>query len=113
MIQSHLVRNAAKFSSDERLAQSFAKLMFVSNVRAALRLLSSGASAGVLPLDKVFEEGKDKGKTVLDILRSKHPSATSADPAALVWGSDGSSSLSSHSLRSIDGPCNQVSSFAH
>ena len=88
VIQSHLARNAAKFNSDERLAQSFAKLMLVGNVRAALRLISSGGSAGVLPLDKVFDEGKDKGKTVLDVLRSKHPFAASADPAALVGGGD-------------------------
>ncbi|CAM1296179.1 Uncharacterised protein r2_g545 [Pycnogonum litorale] len=48
-------------------------------VRDALRLLKEGESAGVLDLNLEFD-----GKTILDILRDKHPSRSSLKDSALV-----------------------------
>ena len=44
------------------------KLMFESEVRAALRLLSDQSLSGILSLDQEF-----KGTSVRDILKDKHP----------------------------------------
>ena len=55
--------------------RGFVRLMLCGRSSAAMRLLRSGSSRGVLSLDESLE-----GKTVRDILREKHPDASSANP---------------------------------
>ena len=55
--------------------KGFVRLMLCGRSSAAMRLLRSGSSRGVLSLDESLE-----GKTVRAILREKHPDPTSANP---------------------------------
>ena len=55
--------------------RGFVRLMLCGRSSAAMRLLRSGSSRGVLPLDESLE-----GKTVRDILREKHPDPSPANP---------------------------------
>ena len=64
------------------LARAFAKLMFQGNIRAATELLSQQGKGGVLGVNDVVD--KHSGKTVLDVLRSKHPPAQPINIEALV-----------------------------
>ena len=53
-------------------------------MRAALRLLEGEPSGGPLPLDQCTNEcTNDGGKTVLDVLKSKHPPPNHAIPVDL------------------------------
>ena len=57
------------------LAQSFSKLMFEGNTRAAIRLLTQDSNGGILHLHECI----DTNHTVKDILIDKHPQPTSPD----------------------------------
>ena len=66
-------RPQAQHSVKDRTKQ-FTKLMCEGKVRAALRLLEGEPSGGPLPLDQCTNECTNNGsRTVLDVLKSKHP----------------------------------------
>ena len=80
-----------KFSPSEsanngNLARSFAKLMFRGKTNAALQLLSEQGKGGILRVDDLIDQGDHVQKSVLDILRSKHPPAQPVLPSALIDG---------------------------
>ena len=61
--------------------------MSQGKVKAALRLLSSESRGKVLHPDDIAVEGESEGvqpKTVLDVLKEKHPRGSSIDPEALL-----------------------------
>ena len=62
-----------KSKSNEEVKQ-FDKLMSTGNISAAIDCLSDKKTKGVLPLSEVI-----KGKTVLSILKEKHPQAKIAN----------------------------------
>lgn len=62
--------------SEERLAKTFAKLVFEGKISAAIKLLEQQSSSGVLPLSQ----------TTIDELIRKHPSATEAETSVLING---------------------------
>ena len=68
------------------LACSFSKLMFQGKVNAAIQLLDKHGRGGVLHVDYNIDLGDQGVKSVLNILRSKHPNATPARPEALMMG---------------------------
>ena len=61
--------------------------MFQGKTNEALELLSKQGRGGILCADDLVELGNSCGKTVLDILRSKHPTTEPASPDALLEGS--------------------------
>ncbi len=86
-IQVRLLNQTRRnFEKDpNRLAASFAKLMFQGRTRAALRLLDeSQAGGGLLSLDSVPSEGQ----TVRQILKEKHPSGHEPSPEVLLQTTD-------------------------
>ena len=64
--------------SSENLARCFSNLMFLGDVKSALRLLSDRENGNVLSLDTTIE-----GHTVRDILRNKHPPGQPVESSAL------------------------------
>ena len=77
--------NPARDVSDR--SRSFARMMSQGKVKAALRLLSSESKGKVLDPDDIAVEGGSEGvqpKTVLDVLKEKHPQGSSIDPEALL-----------------------------
>ena len=61
--------------------------MFQGKINAALKLLSAQGKGGILRTDDVVDIGYYVQKSVLDILKSKHPHAQPVSPAALPHGS--------------------------
>ena len=87
-IQSRLPKLCPAGSQDQpNLEHTFSKLMFQGKTKEALELLSKQGWGGILCADDLVELGGSSKKTVLDILRSKHPTAESAFPDALLEGS--------------------------
>ena len=80
-IQTHLKsrRSCTTQAEDEHNARVFSKLMFQGKTHAALRVISENSCAGLFSLDDQVD-----GKTVFDILQSKHPPAGEVDLAALI-----------------------------
>jgi len=64
-----------KTLSEGRFANSFAKLMFAGNTKAALNLLSDHPRGKCLLLDELIDT---TGKTLRDILMDKHPPCSSS-----------------------------------
>ena len=60
--------------------------MFHGKVKAAIQLLAQHSGGGVLLVEDSIDLGDQEAKSVLDILRSKHPNATPARPEALMMG---------------------------
>ena len=80
MIQRRLQSQPASPTKDRnRIAWKFAKLMTSGKTRAAIHSLSEDPSAGIHHLDDVID-----GKTVREILKDKHPTATPAANEVLV-----------------------------
>ena len=78
-IQQHFHKSRQKYS-EQRLARSFANLMFEGKTKAAIRLLSEETKGGMLHLgDKV-----DTTTTVRDVLVDKHPPGQPAHPESLI-----------------------------
>ena len=78
-IQLHLPKFPPKYNQD-RLARSFANLMFQGKTNAALRLLSDNSRGGLLHLD---DTGAGQG-TVRDILIDKHPPPQPSHPDSII-----------------------------
>ena len=84
-IQSRLTKSVRRDTA-KNLARSFSKLMFQGKVNAAIQLLAQHGRGGVLHVEDNIYLGDQGVKSVLDILRSKHPNATPARPEALMMG---------------------------
>ena len=83
VIQQRIRRQHTK-DENETLAKSFTKLMRKGNVKSALRLLSK--TQGTLLSVNQPATPDDDGKTVLDILREKHPPACDvSDDILRMW----------------------------
>ena len=78
-IQTHL-QSRRHNASEEQNSRVFSKLMFEGKTRAALRYLSENSSSGLLDID----ENVDERRTVLDVLRAKHPPAADVHQEALI-----------------------------
>ena len=88
-IQGRLLRNklSNKFHED-KVARSFARLMFQGKTKAALRLINEQEKGDLLHLDNVIghESSTNAPFTVREALLSKHPDGRPASPDALVSG---------------------------
>ena len=73
-IQEHLRKNTTHVNAkkEDSALRGFTKLMLLGNIRGALRVLSQTHSGGVLSLSEQIEANGGK-RTVLDILKEKHP----------------------------------------
>ena len=67
--------------------------MFQGKVNSAIQLLAQHGKGGVLHADDNINLGYQGVKSVLDILHSKHPSASPTTPEALVMGNAESPSV--------------------
>ena len=75
-IQKSLKKRSASQKQTENLSKRFSKFMKEGNVSAALKLLDSSSSTGLLPLtDEVMEE-----------LKKKHPEPAPVNPETLLHG---------------------------
>ena len=82
-LQKRLPRGTAR-SPDRKLARMFANLMFRGKTSAALDLLVSRGSSGVLHVNDPTNNQDPTSPSVLDVLKSKHPAAQPAPLEALV-----------------------------
>ena len=81
-IQRSLSANrSAQFAhkQEEKLARTFAQLVFTGKIRAAIRYLSENERGGLLSLEDCCGS-----QTVRDVLNDKHPSARPVEPEALL-----------------------------
>jgi hypothetical protein len=86
-LQSRLPRSSPSGHVDDgKLDRCFAKLMFQGKINAALQLLSVQGKGGILRSDDMVDIGYHIQKSVLDILKSKHPHAQPVLPTALPHG---------------------------
>ena len=77
-IQQRLPKtNSSK--AKEKLARSFANLMFAGKCKAALDLLSRGDKGGILHLDDPSDPNTTGSPSVRDVLASKHPTGQRAN----------------------------------
>lgn len=84
VLQNHLATSLRREADEDRLARTFAKLMFEGKTHAAIRLLTDGEGRGnLLLLDSLI----DDSRTVRDELKAKHPAARPVSAAALLMSS--------------------------
>ena len=80
LIQNQLERITRKSNRDDKLAHTFAKLITSGRTRSALQLLSKQSQQeGVHKLDTILD-----GKSIREILHSKHPNVQPADSNILL-----------------------------
>ena len=89
VIQADLRRRLARkrYDPSEGISRAFSRLMIQGKVKAALRLLSTQSRGEVLDPDAILPGGDNaeaSPKTVLDVLREKHPPASPIHPDALL-----------------------------
>ena len=80
-IQQCLPKSTTSTASSDNLIRSFSNFMFQGKIKAAMDLISKEGTGGILHLDDVID---GTNKTVLDVLKSKHPLAHSATSHSLV-----------------------------
>ena len=68
-IQSRLPNTTQRPKNDGELARSFAKLIRMGNIQAAIRRVTDSGNTGVLPLNSIQPDNR----TVKDHLQEKHP----------------------------------------
>lgn len=83
-IQKHLKRLKSGPRCEAQLARAFAKLMFKGKIKAALRLIAEESSGGILHVGDVVPSGSPTPQTVLDVLKSKHPSRQQLNPDSII-----------------------------
>ena len=76
--------NHKSHKAKEKLARSFANLMFAGKCKAALDLLSSSDKGGILHLDDPSDPNTPGSPTVRDVLISKHPTGHSANADCIL-----------------------------
>ena len=82
-IQQRLPKtNSSK--AKEKLARSFANLMFAGKCKAALDLLSRGDKGGILHLDDPSDPNTTGSPSVRDVLVSKHPTGQRANAHCIL-----------------------------
>ena len=74
-------------NQEDNLTRTFSRLMFQGKTSAAIDLLAKSSNEGILKTDDRVDLGDQGVKSVLDILRSKHPCASPASTHALPFGS--------------------------
>ena len=74
-LQKSLPRGTSRSSTDCKLARTFANLMFRGKTSAALDLLASKGSSGVLHVSDPSNNQDPTSPSVLDVLKLKHPAA--------------------------------------
>ena len=85
-IQQRLPKtNSSK--AKEKLARSFANLMFAGKCKAALNLLSRGDKGGILHLDDPSDPNTTGSPSVRDVLVSKHPTGQRANAHCILTSS--------------------------
>ena len=83
-LQMRLPKTPSWKRNKESLARSFSKLMFKGKVSAALNLLAKKGNGGILHTSDQADKGDPSSPTVLDVLRSKYPTAQIATAAAQI-----------------------------
>ena len=78
-IQRRIPKSSTR-DNEQRLARSFANLMFEGKTKAAIRLLTEQARGGVLRLNDTV----DNNKSVRDVLIDKHPSGQPAHSDCII-----------------------------
>ena len=84
-IQHHLPLSK-RMASEDKQSRVFAKLVMEGKVHSALRFLSESQGNGVLDLNGFIDDTKTR--TVLDVLKEKHPPGREMDVEALVTTSE-------------------------
>ncbi len=103
-IQCRLRSSQLNNSNEYYVKKHFSKLMWEGKVKAALQLLSDKPAKGLLSLDQTVPGSDGSVVTVLEALKSKHPSASPVHPEVLC--SRSTATLDSHPVlfERIDGP---------
>ena len=68
--------------NNSSLSRSFANMIFQGKMGAALQLLSDDGSSSLLHPNDIADAGS--GKTVMQILREKHPNGAAVDPGVIL-----------------------------
>ena len=102
-IQQHLTysRSSNKATKIDDLPHVFAGHLKKGNVNAAMRLLSDEGANGLLHLDDYLTNSSQK--TVRDVLKEKHPNASSLDPDYVVNSKENASPVHPVLFDSLDG----------
>lgn len=82
----HRLPQSSSVKHDERLARSFANLMFKGKIHAALDLLANRGKGGLLRLDDRADPNDPASPSVSDVLHSKHPSGQPASVDSILPG---------------------------
>ena len=83
-LPTHSPASARSISDDDLDDTKFSNLVFNGKIQSAIRMVTGRSSGGVLGMDDVVDEAD--GRSVRDILRSKHPSPTQPPASALLDG---------------------------
>ncbi len=83
-LQLRIPKKKAARSGDDRLARSFAQLMFHGKTKAALRLLANNEVGTPLHLDEMIDTGASSPKSVREILVDKHPPGMPANTDSII-----------------------------
>ena len=86
-LQNRLPKSSATKNDEAKLARTFTTLMFQGKTNAAMQLLSQRCKGGVLHVNDPIDHNDLDSQSVLDILKSKHPSAQPATPEAVLLNS--------------------------
>jgi len=82
LCDKNLPKNSSKMS-DEQAVKVFSRLMLENKIREATRFLTERQeSGGIMSPDD--DAGKPQGKTVMEVLLSKHPDQINPDEEAFV-----------------------------
>ena len=79
--------------AEDNLARSFSNLMFEGKTKAALQLLYNRGKGGVLHLDDTVPSNNGGSTTVLEALKSKHPTSQPASTNAIHPAEDESTDI--------------------
>ena len=78
------IQNQLPLQRKVRSTGSFANLMFMSNIRVAIRLLRDHSRGGRLSLDSCVPGGAGESRTVREVLMEKHPEAQSLKMSVVI-----------------------------
>lgn len=86
-LQKRLPKPNSSKSGDANLSRTFSNLMFQGKTSAALQLLTQNGNSGVLHVDDPADRSDPESRSVLDVLKFKHPQAQPASPDAVLLNS--------------------------
>ncbi len=104
VLQGRLPKIHDTKDAEDHLARSFSNLMFEGKTKAALQLLTNRSKGGVLHLDSTIPSSSGESTTVLEELKSKHPTSypVTAEAIQLIVGNEAPSNVHPVVFDSID-----------